>query len=103
MVTSEQRKQIIRGLVDTWDYIGDDILQNIAMEKVPWEKWNRMSWDQRHRAAEAVTMKQADVVCVVTDNWYGKAKENGELWSGLSDTEKASIKKEAFPYKHYGY
>jgi len=103
MITPEQRKQIIRGLIDTWDYIGDDILRNIAMENVGFAKYDKMSWDEKQWATNAVTMKQEDVVCVVTDNWCGKAKENIEVWLGLSEKEKAEIKKEAFPYKHYGY
>ena len=103
MITTEQRQQIIRGLIDTWDYIGADVLNGIAMEKVGFAKYVRMTGQQQQRANESVTMPQADVVCVVTDNWYGSDKKHGELWSGLSEKEKASIKKEAFPFKHYGY
>ena len=102
MITPEQRKQIIRELIETWDYIGGDILQNIAMEKVGWVNWDCLSDKQRWKAAEAVTMKQADVTCVVRDNWCGKIS-NDHIWFKLPETVKDAIAKEAFPYKYYGY
>ncbi len=103
MLTKEVRKQVIREFVNTWDYIGADVLNSVAMEKVGYAEYNKMNPIQQQRANESVTMSQLEVVCVVVDNWYGKDKENGELWSGLLEKEKVSIKKEAFPFKHYGY
>lgn len=103
MLTTDVRKKIIRELINTWDYIGADVLNSVAMEKVGWVTYNKMTPIQQQRANESVTMSHVEVVCVVVDNWYGTDKENGELWSGLSNKEKDSIKKEAFPFKHYGY
>ena len=91
--SSEMDKRLIQAAINTWSYIGDDML-NCVQENNP----------------KKTDMKQAEVIEVVCDADYmltnGKDNEAYAYYIYLRDNHQkylSKIMKEAFPYKSYGF